>query len=315
MTGLLVWKERLREFYSRYDIYIIPVIKFIFSFLAFFLMNRNIGFMAALTKPFVPLVLALICCFLPNGAISTLAAGFMLAQLSGLSLEITVLMAAFVVVIALLYYGFQPGDSCLLVLTPLLFILKIPYVIPLIVGLSGSIVSAIPVSCGVFIYYMLYYVKKNAGVLTNDMSVEEVQKFMQLINSLFTNKLMLVMIVAFALSLAAVYLIRKSSMDYAWIIAIVTGAIIQLGVIFVGDITLDVSVSVIQLLGGVLVSAALAAVYTFFVFAVDYTRTEHVQFEDDDYYYYVKAVPKLTVSTPDVKVQKINSRKLQRPQR
>ncbi|MFV0242076.1 MAG: ABC transporter permease, partial [Lacrimispora sphenoides] len=36
---------------------------------------------------------------------------------------------------------------------------------------------------------------------------------------------------------------------------------------------------------------------------------------DDDYYYYVKAVPKLTVSAPDVKVQKINARKLQRPQR
>jgi hypothetical protein len=48
---------------------------------------------------------------------------------------------------------------------------------------------------------------------------------------------------------------------------------------------------------------------------VDYSRTEYVQFEDDDYYYYVKAVPKLTVSAPDVKVQKINARKLQRPQR
>ena len=62
-------------------------------------------------------------------------------------------------------------------------------------------------------------------------------------------------------------------------------------------------------------SLILSGIYTFFVFAVDYSRTEYVQFEDDDYYYYVKAVPKLTVSTPDVKVQKINARKLQRPQR
>ena len=28
----------------------------------------------------------------------------------------------------------------------------------------------------------------------------------------------------------------------------------------------------------------------FFCFMVDYTRIENVQFEDDDYYYYVKAV-------------------------
>ena len=37
--------------------------------------------------------------------------------------------------------------------------------------------------------------------------------------------------------------------------------------------------------------------------------TEYLQYEDDDYYYYVKAVPKIAVSAPDVKVQKINARK------
>ena len=34
-----------------------------------------------------------------------------------------------------------------------------------------------------------------------------------------------------------------------------------------------------------------------------------MQFEDDDYYYYVKAVPKMTVSSTDVKVQRISARK------
>ena len=173
----------------------------------------------------------------------------------------------------------------------------------------------IPVSCGVFIYYTLLYVKQNAGVLTNDMSVDAVQKFMQIMNSLLANKQMLLMVAAFALSLIVVVIIRNLSMDYSWIIAIIGGTITQLSVIFIGDIALDISVFVIRLLLGMLVSILIAAIYTFFVFAVDYSRTEYVQFEDDDYYYYVKAVPKLTVSTPDVKVQKINATKLQRPQR
>lgn len=315
MMGLLVFKERLKEFYARFDIYIIPVIKFVFSCMAFFLMNNNIGFMTKLNEPFIPLVLALVCSFLPYGAISFLAAVFMLAHLSGISLEITLVMTAFIVVVALLYYGFQPGDSYLLVLTPVFFLLKIPYAIPLIVGLSGSFISVIPVSCGVFIYYTLLYVKQNAGVLTNDMAVDEVQKFMQIMNSLLTNKLMLVMVAAFSLAVVVVVITRNLSVDYAWIIAIVAGTIAQLSVIFIGDITSDVSVSVIQLLFGILISILIAGIYTFFIFAVDYSRTEYVQFEDDDYYYYVKAVPKLTVSAPDVKVQKINARKLQRPQR
>ena len=33
----------------------------------------------------------------------------------------------------------------------------------------------------------------------------------------------------------------------------------------------------------------------FFARGFDYTRTEHVQFEDDEYYYYVTAVPKMHI--------------------
>ena len=108
------------------------------------------------------------------------------------------------------------------------------------------------------------------------------------------------------------YLIRTLSVDYAWHIAIVAGAMVQLMVVFVGDFMFDVSVPMLEFLFGVIAAMILAAVYNFFVFAVDYSRTEYVQFEDDDYYYYVKAVPKITVSAPDVKVQKINSTRSRR---
>ena len=67
-----------------------------------------------------------------------------------------------------------------------------------------------------------------------------------------------------------------------------------------------VSVSAGTLIFGLLVSVMLAMIYNFFFFSVDYTRTEYVQFEDDDYYYYVKAVPKIAISRTDVKVQEIN---------
>jgi len=47
----------------------------------------------------------------------------------------------------------------------------------------------------------------------------------------------------------------------------------------------------------------------FFKFNLDYSRTEKVQFEDDEYYYYVKAVPKMTVATPEKKVKKITTQR------
>ncbi|MFR8755782.1 MAG: hypothetical protein ACLVG5_03065 [Clostridium sp.] len=104
-----------------------------------------------------------------------------------------------------------------------------------------------------------------------------------------------------------VYLIRRLSIDYAWLAAIVTGSVAELVVIFIGDFVFGVPAAPLEMVVGMLVSAALAALYNFFIFSVDYSRTEYVQFEDDDYYYYVKAVPKMTMSTTDVRVKKINT--------
>ena len=46
-----------------------------------------------------------------------------------------------------------------------------------------------------------------------------------------------------------------------------------------------------------------------FLFAVDYSRTERFEYEDDEYHYYVKAIPKLSVATPEKTVKRINERK------
>ena len=187
------------------------------------------------------------------------------------------------------------------------FILKIPFAVPLLAGLSGSLVTVIPVSCGVVIYYVLMYVKQNAGVLTNDASVDITQKFVLIIKALVSNKFMLVMICMCVVGILVVYLLKTLSIDYAWILAIILGTIVQLAAVFVGDYLFDVSLPIGELVAGAVIALLLAGLYHFFVFAVDYSRTEYTQFEDDDYVYYVKAVPKVAVSKPDVRVQRINN--------
>ena len=63
-------------------------------------------------------------------------------------------------------------------------------------------------------------------------------------------------------------------------------------VIFIGDFVFGVPAAPLEMVVGMLVSAALAALYNFFIFSVDYSRTEYVQFEDDDYYYICKSCSK-----------------------
>ncbi len=312
MIAMLVFKEKMKLFYSRFEMLLIPVIRFTLSLVTFLIISRNVGFMNRLNSPVILVVLALACSIMPYGIAVIIAGGLILAHISTVSIELTLILSVCMLMVAVLYYGFQPGDSYLLLITPIFYILKIPYAVPLLVGLSKTPVAAVPVGCGTFIYYILQYVKQNAGVLTNDASLDITQKYVQIMKSMISNKLMMLMIVACVTGVLVVYLIRRLSIDYAWMIAIVVGAIAQLTVIFIGVYIFDVSAPVVELLLGTLGSMLIAGIYNFLIFSVDYSRTEYTQFEDDDYYYYVKAVPKLTISTPDVKVQKINSTKARR---
>lgn len=308
MTGLLVLKEHLKLFYAKHGRVVIALVKLGVSYLAFTLLNQNLGFMAALKNPAIPIAGALACSLLPYGVIALLAAGFMLAHISSISFELALVVFVLLLMLAVLYYGFNPGDGYLLILTPMMFFFKIPYVVPLLVGLGGSLVSVLPVSCGVFIYYVILYIRQNAGVLTSD-ATDITLRYAQVIKAIMSNQLMIVMILAFAAGILMVYVMRSLSMDFAWLLAIVAGTIAQLAVIFVGSFSLEITVPMDELVFGVLLSALAAGIYVFFVFAVDYSRTEYLQYEDDEYYYYVKAVPKIVISTPDVQVKKINARR------
>ena len=96
-------------------------------------------------------------------------------------------------------------------------------------------------------------------------------------------------------------------MGYAWTIAMVSGAMTNIVVLLVGDLLYDINVSVGGVLLGSVLGLAVAKVVELFRFCVDYNRTEKVQFEDDEYYYYVKAIPKMTVAVSTKTVKKINS--------
>ncbi|MCH5264090.1 MAG: hypothetical protein J1F42_14370, partial [Lachnospiraceae bacterium] len=138
---------------------------------------------------------------------------------------------------------------------------------------------------------------------------EAVAKFRFIIDGLLKNKEMVVIIVAFAITVIMVYLIRRLSIDYAWTIAMVAGVVVDIMVLLVGDLMFDTNVALFGVIFGNIISFLLVVVLQFFVFNVDYSRTEKVQFEDDEYYYYVKAVPKVVVSRPEKKVKQINSQK------
>ena len=305
MTTLLVAKQYLKLFYSKYEIYITPLMKFMMALISLLLINANLGYMNSINKVAVVLIAALMCSFMPTNFIVIMSALFTLLHMYSFSLECAAVVGGVFLLMFLLYFRFSPRDTAVVVLTPVCFLLKIPYVVPISMGLIGTPASAVSVACGVVSYYIINYVSKNATVMSSAAAEETVAKFKIIIDGILGNKEMIVTIVAFAVTIVLVYMIRRMSIDYAWTIAMVAGAIVNIMVLLIGDLMFDINVSLLSVIVGTIFSFLLTIILQFFVFHVDYMRAEKVQFEDDEYYYYVKAVPKVTVTRPEKTVKHI----------
>lgn len=312
MLSLLIFKEKIRFIYGKYSMFILPIFKFALILVALILMNINIGYLDILKNPFFIFIIAVFCSVLPFSAISIILSIYLLSDMFSVSIDMFLLIGIYLLVIGILYYGFKPGNSYLIVVVPLLFTLKIPYVLPIVLGLGTGILTVIPLSAGIILYYLLLYVKNNIGTLTNGITSDLSVRYFQILNSILSNKIMYIMLLAFALSLVIVYLIHNLSINYSWEIAIVSGMVSLLLFIFMGEFIMNITLSIMELLFGLIISLVLAYVYKFFIFNIDYTRTEYTQFEDDEYYYYVKAVPKISIKFPDYKNEKINTIKSNR---
>lgn len=309
MTILLEFREKLKMIYGKYDMYIRPFIKCIVTFITLTTINANIGFMTRLNNPVLVIIVALASTFLPFNAVLILAAIFMVAHFYAASLPVALVALALILLMFLLYYRFSPKESYLVLLTPIAFMLRIPYTIPIVAGLIGMPLSVVPVAFGVILYYLMYSVKQNSSVINNSEASNMLQTYTYLIDNIINNKEMLVCILAFAVTILVVYSIRRMSIDYSWSIAIVLGALTNVLIMLVCDYMLNISYNILGLLVGMVFSVALAFLVKFMAFNVDYTRAENVQFEDDEYYYYVKAIPKISITSREKKVKRINPQK------
>ena len=307
MTILYEIREQIKYYYGKYDMYIRTLLKFVMGLFVFFMINAKLGFMSRLDNFAIPVLLSLLCSFLPVNCMVLFAVLIVLVQLVALSLELAVVAAVILLMVLCLCFILAAKVGYLLVLTPLLFALKMPYVMPIVVGLVGTPLGIVPVSCGVVAYYIMHFATANAATFQNSSTDAMADRIKFMMEYMIGNKEMMLTIVAFAIVLALVYILRRTSMDYAWYIAIGAGALANILIFLIGDFAMDISNSILGLLVGTVLSVAAALVVQFFVFSVDYAGTRKVQFEDDEYYYYVKAVPKITISAKDKQVKEIHS--------
>ena len=151
MNDLIVWRDKLQELYAMKSIYIDKAVQFVLALVTFLMINQNIGLMKAVATA---VALAVICTFLPPVVTAYVAAGLVIVHLFKLSIGVAAAAALIFVVMFIFYCRFTPKKALLLLVTPVAFMLHVPYVVPVACALVLGPISAVPVVFGTIIYYM-----------------------------------------------------------------------------------------------------------------------------------------------------------------
>ncbi len=297
LTTIFEIRKKIIEAYGKYEYIIVPAFKFAVSFLLILAINKHIGFALGLTNKLLGVIIALVCTLVPMNFIAAIMVLITTVHLYTLSLETMIVGTVIFLLMFLLYFRFSPKDTVMLLLLPLAFIGHVEYAVPVVAGLLFTPGSAVGIGFGVVVVKYLVYVEQNKAALTNsEIGPATVDNFRNIVDALLANRAMWIMAAAFAAAVIVVFFIRRLETAHSWTIAIILGTVAELFVLLFGDMQYDTNIDLQKVFISVFLSLIIEFLVEFFCFMVDYTRIENVQFEDDDYYYYVKAVPKVTVS-------------------
>lgn len=252
--------------------------------------------------------LSAICAVLPMIVTVLAATALLLLHFYTLSLPVAIVAALLFLLMYIFYFRFSTGRAWLILLTAVSFVLNVPFVVPIAVGLLGTPVCIIPAVCGTFSYYMIQLVKGTSSTFKAGDEVQLVETLIAFAKQALMNQEMWVMAGAVAACILLVYCIRILSVDHAWKIATVSGAAVGIVIGAAGNVALNLHISLPPLIISGLAGVAVGLVLEVVFLSVDYVRTERLEFEDDEYHYYVKAVPKIGVTAPQKSVKHINER-------
>ena len=167
ILAFLELRARVCTIYQRFQLIFDPIIKFFAVFIAIRALNNEIGFEQRLMSDMVVVMLSLLSAFTPMVVFMTICILLSIVHVFSASMVLGALLFIVYCILYCFFLRFAPKYMYLTVVMPLLFVFKIPYIVPLLLGLYTSPVTILPMSCGIFLYYLFGVIKESAAAVTS----------------------------------------------------------------------------------------------------------------------------------------------------
>lgn len=169
--------------------------------------------------------------------------------------------------------------------------------------------AAVPVAFGIILMKIVGYLQEAASLGDPGTDVQGIMTSYQYVfDKLFSDREVIAYIIVFTLVILITYGISRLSVDYSWYIAIAAGAVVNVIGLAVQASSVE-GMNLMMVIVGSVLGGLLAALIHFMGCTLDYGKKEMLQFEDDDYYYYVKAIPKIQITQAERTVKTFGRKK------
>lgn len=309
MMTLLVLKSRIKTFYEKHYRIIRGILRGLLVFFALMLITSQMNYSDMLGQLYVIVPLSLVCCLAPD----IVSAGAVFLAFWWEIFSAVPMMGIFVLFIIVIYFlllgKIERGQAYVILLIPILSMLRLGCVVPIAAALFVSPAMLPAMLMGILLQFTMSgateYVKASAGTAELARTENLLLPFTYIIDYLRHNGKLIVTVLAFAVTFICIYLLRRASFKYASQIAILVGTLVLLFIELFANIILDLDINSLEFTLQALTAMLIAYVLQFFRITLDYHGTRKLQFEDDEYYYYVTAIPKYKVAVVDKTVTRI----------
>ena len=304
MTSFMQARERIRTLLRTHEVGFARAGHGLAMLVGLLAVMQGFPFAVGMNRPWIVLALTILGIFMPLSAEALVILAFLILNLFALSSQVAGVTVGMLVA-SYLFCGVYQAKKLYYITA---FIVakqwSMPSLIPVQAALLGTPSEVVTVICGAIISFFLQEVHTNANVLMDGEGQMSVVDFLR--ERVVSNQMFYVYLLAMITMFLVVMVLRTRNINHAWMIAIGGGISAEFLIMLSGYLLVGSRHNIPALIGGNIVTFLVGAATNYLYRDLDYSRIEKVQFEDDEYYYYVTAVPKIRIAEEKKEVKMIN---------
>jgi len=303
MNAFIRIRDDIRRFVLSREMLFVKIWNALVAFVGLICISNNFGHYKPISQLWVSIIISIVCAFFPIQGVAFVLSAVLFVDLVSLDLGIALVALGLIMIGYLVCAYFRSKNTYNMVVVPICYSFGAPYVMSLGAGLMSNITEITSIICGSVVAFYLHVIKSNVTAIIDE--TVEVDSISLIKEQMIQNKMFWFFLAAMAAMFLVVYFLRQSSINMSWIIANVTGVAVEFVIMLAGYLLTSQKGEIPGLILGNILVLIVGVILNYFVLDLDYSRIEKVQFEDDDYYYYVTAVPKIRIVEEDKEIKKI----------